>query len=308
MDPSGKAGALSRRRRRTTRRWLGIGGVVAALAVSAAGALTAVSAVPARAVEGGSPVVGGNVPWIASVQTLQGQQVCGGTLVSDRWLLTAFHCVVQAAPQTLQVRIGSLDRTRGGDLAGVAKIVADPDARFDPTTRTISGTDLALIELDRPVRERTLRLVRDTPAVGAPLRLLGWGAICGTDGCGFPRRLQQVLLARTADQRCGLADSAPGPDVPRLCAIADGKGASAGDSGGPVLSLGAGGWRLAGVVSAAGDIGATEHLSVFTSVEPNRAWIDHVIRLLPAGGCLGQPRQRERVRAGADAHQPASCH
>jgi hypothetical protein len=112
---------------------------------------------PAQAVEGGS-AADKPVSWAASLQLKQGEQLCGASLVAQQWILTAFHCIARATPRDLNVRVGSLDRLQGGDLVGVQEIVAHPNAQFDPIQNVISGVDLALVKLDRPVTEETIVL------------------------------------------------------------------------------------------------------------------------------------------------------
>jgi hypothetical protein len=109
----------------------------------------------------------------------------------------------------------------------------------------ISGVDLALVKLDRPVTEETIGLERTQPPVGARLRMLGWGAVCTSEGCGFPRQLQEVRLPVAPPIDCG-------GGLGMLCTIGDdGRGVSAGDSGGPgVVRTPDGRWRLAGVAHA----------------------------------------------------------
>lgn len=40
---------------------------------------------------GGAHSVEGEWPWQASLQ-VRGHHVCGGTLIADRWVITAAHC------------------------------------------------------------------------------------------------------------------------------------------------------------------------------------------------------------------------
>lgn len=43
---------------------------------------------------GGVPAKDGQVPWQVSLQRSSGFHFCGGSIISDEWILTATHCVI----------------------------------------------------------------------------------------------------------------------------------------------------------------------------------------------------------------------
>lgn len=217
----------------------------------------------AQAVVGGSEVHK-PLPWIASVQQPSGAHVCTASLIAPRWVLMAFHCTL-AGPD-LQVRIGSLDRTQGGELVTVAEVHPHPTAYFDPDTNTFGGIDLALVKLDHPVTAKPVGLANRSPAAGSPLRAMGWGYTCD-EGCLLPERLHEIELPvdpETCDKE----------ERQLLCLRDQDRGASAGDSGGPALTKTVRGWRLAGVTSGGGrNVDTGELLSVYQDVSANLDWI-----------------------------------
>lgn len=79
---------------------------------------------------------------------------CGATLISDRYVVTAAHCVLEQARRPIiksriRVRLGEVDlrRLNDGEVdVGVAQIITNP--KFE--SRTFKN-DIALIELDRKV-------------------------------------------------------------------------------------------------------------------------------------------------------------
>ncbi|HAM23297.1 MAG TPA: hypothetical protein DCQ04_13740 [Actinobacteria bacterium] len=129
--------------------------------------------------EQGGTVVGttaqaGQFPWMASTQLAAGAP-CGGSLIAPTWVLTGKHCHNNALtdnPDRWQVRIGSVDRTQGGELIEAKRFVDYPN----------DNVDLALIELDKPSAVKPLELIdqgENAPyVVGAKAITLGWG----TDG------------------------------------------------------------------------------------------------------------------------------
>lgn len=55
---------------------------------------------------GGDETNPGEFPWTVSVK-LNGQPICGGSLIDNSWILTAAHCVVGYNPKNLTVRLGA---------------------------------------------------------------------------------------------------------------------------------------------------------------------------------------------------------
>lgn len=246
-----------------------------------AAALLSMAAVPAAASavdDPGALVVGGHnateqYDWMASLQRA-GQHSCGASLVDQRWVLTAAHCVQDAKPADLGLRIGSPDRTAGGTEAGVAKIVVHPDY----AARNPNG-DLALLELDRAVPEKPVTIADSSGPVGAPSRIIGWGVTCPVRGCGEPPvQLQELGTKVVPDAECALSSIDGRTEI---CTGSDELLANAcfGDSGGPQLEGQPGDWKLTGITSRLGSVvpvcGTAP--SIYTDATAYKGWIEQTI-------------------------------
>ncbi|GFO33056.1 serine protease 27-like [Plakobranchus ocellatus] len=89
-------------------------------------------------------------PWYALVYTKNGDS-CGGTLLSDKWVLTAAHCLTPTGENTL-VGLGALRKLgRRSDFEVVRKVDVAFPHELHPLKGGVAFYDIALLKLDKPV-------------------------------------------------------------------------------------------------------------------------------------------------------------
>lgn len=204
---------------------------------------------------------------------------CGAVLIAPQWAVTAAHCAntptgsAVGVPRGWKVRVGSLDTTTGGQVTEVDKFYRRIVTYSPP------GEDIAVLHLREPVRAKPVRLAGSTPAVGTPVRILGWGA--ASTGCDdfkdakcFPSKLREADTEIVPLDRCWDDDGAIMPLCLGRAEPPVGPGTT--DSGGPALIRSGDGWVLAGTVVGPGDRGA-DFPDMYTDVSKNAAWINGIV-------------------------------
>ncbi|XP_045460105.1 chymotrypsin-1-like [Harmonia axyridis] len=217
---------------------------------------------------GGQDAKNGAYPYQVSIQEIE-QHICGGSIIANRWILTAAHCIVGKTLSRLSVVAGtnSLDGT--GKRYTIQRGILHPS--YD---RTRSTSDIAILKLRETIsfneKIKTINLPKvDTPR-GVQLTLTGWGK------SSYPgqvvRNLKTIKLTSISNSQCRRSFSQVLSS--NLCTRGDpGRGACQGDSGGPLSD----GSSVVGIVSFGVPCGVGQP-DVFTRVFSFKKWItDNIV-------------------------------
>ncbi|MEV8589239.1 serine protease [Streptomyces sp. NPDC051180] len=260
------------------------------LTATVAGAVAAVwplGPVPAHGIVGGQEARPHQYPYMAGLVDREERRVmCGGALVTERYVLTAAHCLTGSYGSTARVGVllGDHDLSSSSDspgavLAAPARFSVHPD--YDPGTQV---NDIALIRLAEPVAYREGVSPVGLPVSFSPsafdhtrVEAAGWGAT-SFDG---PRSdvLRTVDLATMSTATCAERGWSRVTSA-QICTYAPGRDTCLFDSGGPLVHREGGRPYLVGLVSY-GRGCATDTPAVNTRVGAYLSWIERTIGRLP---------------------------
>ncbi|NWQ99216.1 PRS55 protease, partial [Paradoxornis webbianus] len=93
----------------------------------------------------GTDVRPGEFPWLVSIQS-HGKHICGGTIISALWILTAAHCFADQLPPDLTVAVGGVDPSLPLEEHSPDSLIL-----HEEFNRTSLQNDIALILLSNPI-------------------------------------------------------------------------------------------------------------------------------------------------------------
>ncbi|CAG9822914.1 unnamed protein product [Phaedon cochleariae] len=224
-------------------------------------------------------IVGGDVaeiidfPWQISLQHRQ-SHFCGGFLISEKWVVTAAHCIINGHSDTenLQINVGSSKWARGGKLHSVKRYITHP--QFVSST---ADYDIALLELAPPATLNESVKPARLPEAGqvvpddAQLTVTGWGAT--DNGYYIEYDLRQVTIPTVNRDVCQKAIVNDTITNNMFCAGllgVGGKDSCQGDSGGPAVING----QVVGIVSWGYECADPRYPGIYAKVSAFRNWIN----------------------------------
>ncbi|GAV01811.1 hypothetical protein RvY_12461-2 [Ramazzottius varieornatus] len=244
---------------------------------------------PSSQLTGGVEAPLGEWPWQIRLGAKQGRNLiswfCGGSIISENYILTAAHCLESGPNAQYVVRVGDHNANayeQGEEDYAVLRW------RIHPMYNKADNfaNDIAILRLARPIRyhRRVTPIclphkVNEEPAVGTTCMVTGWGMI-GAGNAPFSSVLRQgrvVVLSRFVCRD----RSYWGPSVKdsNICAgYPDGHvDACKGDSGGPLVCYDEkeDHWSLQGLVSFGWDQGCgfAKKPAIYTKVSSYLNWI-----------------------------------
>nr|Q8I6K0.1 RecName: Full=Phenoloxidase-activating factor 3; AltName: Full=Prophenoloxidase-activating factor III; AltName: Full=Serine protease-like protein PPAF-3; Contains: RecName: Full=Phenoloxidase-activating factor 3 light chain; Contains: RecName: Full=Phenoloxidase-activating factor 3 heavy chain; Flags: Precursor [Holotrichia diomphalia]BAC15604.1 prophenoloxidase activating factor-III [Holotrichia diomphalia] len=253
---------------------------------------------------GGEDTDLGEYPWMALLQQTKTSGAksfgCGGSLISDRYVLTAAHCVVSSSYTVTMVRLGEWDLRATQDCVGsgsyqycspppqdigIESITSHPN--YEKSSRGVFN-DIALIRLARPVNRNKyvqpicLPLPTERTPVGENLLVAGWGA---TETKAQSDKKQKLKLPVTDLPACKTLYAKHNKIIndKMICAGGlKGKDSCKGDSGGPLFGqTGAGNaqFYIEGIVSYGAICGTEGFPAIYTRVSDHLDWIKQNVRV-----------------------------
>merc|ERR1712198_1733 len=219
----------------------------------------------------------GEFPWQGSLQ-LEGQgHICGCSLVSDEWIVTASHCIVAPA-EYFTVVLGAHDKdtlTKGSPIRYEIEQIYVHEGYIAEGPAN-QPNDITLIKLKTKVDLSgdyisPIALPKSNEGF-SECKISGWGSLYGI-GTELPNVLQKLDVLMLLPEQCerlGISG------VYHTCVYDLGSSACSGDSGGPLACKQDGEWTLFGAASFVFGNCAVWAPTVYTNVFYYREWINDI--------------------------------
>ncbi|XP_059476940.1 trypsin-1-like isoform X1 [Neocloeon triangulifer] len=219
---------------------------------------------------GGVEVPAGEIPWQVSIQIYTGFHWCGGSIINEKWVLTAAHCAQNWNINSLRVVAGTIQTDLPGSVHTVSRIITHENYNEE-----MHSNDIALWEItDSFVWDNQTSPVKlpiknvETPA-GTLLTVSGFTTVSAN-----PDPLRKVEIPVISKAACNESYvDFGGISADQICAGVPEQGLSScqGDGGGPLFLPAES--EIRGLVAWGYMCGFQAQSGVYTEVSAYLDWI-----------------------------------
>ncbi|XP_073697638.1 tryptase-like [Garra rufa] len=239
---------------------------------------------------GGNNATVGSWPWQVSIHIIgrDGGHICGGTLITKDWVLSAAHCFQEIrAPDMYKMYFGLLKQSSSNHCENRTPRRILIHSKYNSAT---FDNDIALIELKSSVTflynisPVCLAAAHSSFDAGTESWVTGWGFLQYSkyhDDKKLSDTLQEVMVPVVNNSDCENAyKNITSITDNMICAgllNQEGKDACQCDSGGPMVSSNGFLWIQSGIVSFGKGCGEPKYPGVYTRVSQYQKWIESSI-------------------------------
>jgi len=232
---------------------------------------------------GGHATQSNEYPWQVGLLSsrFSSRPFCGGTLLSDKDVLTARHCTDDATVAYVTLGDHDVSKNDGEKKVKVCGITNHPN--YNSQTVDYDFAILRLCEtvsFTTDIRPACLPASSSTNYDSRQAVVSGWGTL--SSGGSVPNVLHEVAVSTMSNTKCrgGSTDYNSADITSRMiCAGAGGKDACQGDSGGPLVTKESGGYyTVIGVVSWGFGCADARAPGVYSRVTNQLSWIKSSMR------------------------------
>lgn len=200
--------------------------------------ILAVTLAAARDIERSGKIVGGvsvsiaSRPFQVSLRDLSNAYFCGGAILSNRWVLSAAHCVIGKTDTSVLVVAGTSTLTSGGAFYTSSKVICHPNYAFSSF-----GYDIAMIKT-----AANIAFNANVAPANLPMAAAGGGVSAVVSGWGQtstygPGSTQLLAITVTTMTNADCSNYVYGLTTDSICTLNQAsKGICVGDSGSPLTA------------------------------------------------------------------------
>lgn len=224
------------------------------------------SKVQARVVGGSSTSIS-KVPYLAQIH-IDTTGLCGGSIYTTQWIITAAHCVYGKSLSAFRVVVGATNQNGPkGQVFSVIKALVP--SKF---TTKVMNMDVALLKLNATMTTgtnvATIALATKMPKVGTKLLVAGWGAT--KENGQTVKHLQSTKVPIVDRDECKEEYRKEAKITASMfCASGKNKDTCSGDSGGGAYYND----TLVGITSFGYGCARAKYPGVYTKIPYTRNWI-----------------------------------
>ncbi|XP_016838625.2 trypsin Blo t 3 [Nasonia vitripennis] len=221
-------------------------------------------------IHGGSQAPEGHFPYQVSLQ--RPFHFCGGSIINERWILTAAHCLKGKEVGKIKIVVGSTSKFEGKAYQAEKLIYHD-----DYTTAALKS-DIGLVRVNKNIEfndnVQPIKLAsKDTTTdINESVISAGWGRV---EDDTLPEKLQYIIFKVSDTKKCNRSYYRTSVGETQICTISKrGQGSCTGDSGGPLVNTNGIQVGISSFIRGGCGHGLPE---IFTRVSSFRDWIDEKI-------------------------------